>query len=153
MRVAGVTLVAMIIVAGAACGGGPTTHTDFVRDAGHICRDANRRFARVDIVNPSAVGAEAALADIGEIGGVAIGDLRNVKPPKGDAAEVSAWLGALEQALDEVEYARELLRDDEIVRALAAIDRADVLTRRARHLGRAIGVARVCDVPELLPDS
>ncbi|HEY8215596.1 MAG TPA: hypothetical protein VIH82_00580 [Acidimicrobiia bacterium] len=151
MRAVTVVLVTATLVALAGCGGGRRSHGDFVRDAGDICREANRRFDRVTIVRPSAAHAEAALAEIVEIGAVAVHDLRRVKPPKGDETDVSAWLGAFEQALDELDYARSLLHDDEIVRALGAIARADVLTRRARVLGRRIGVARVCVVPQLLP--
>jgi hypothetical protein len=145
------TLVAALVVTLAGCGGGRRSHTGFVHDAEEICHEANGRFARVEIVRPSAAGAEAALEKIVEIGAVAIHDLRRVKPPKGDEADVSEWLGALEQALDELDYARTLLRDAEIVRAVGAIARADVLTRRAEVLARRVGVARVCAVPQLLP--
>ena len=151
MRVTSLTLVAALVVTLAGCGGGRRSHADFVHDAEDICHEANARFARVEIVRPSAAGAEAALEKIVEIGAVAIHDLRRVKPPKGDEAHVSAWLGALEQALDELDYARTLLRDAEIVRAVGAVARADVLTRRAEVLARRVGVARVCAVPQLLP--
>jgi len=152
MRAAVVALVSLTVVGLAGCGGGGgPSHRDFVQDAGSICQEANQRFARVEIVSPTATRAEAALGDIVEIGAIALRDLRRVKPPKGDASEAAAWLAALEQALDEVDYARTLLRDGDVVRAVAAIARADVLTRRARKLARATGVARVCQVPELLP--
>jgi hypothetical protein len=153
MRVAALAVVGVTLLGLAACDGGRPSHTDFVHEAGQICHDANRRFARVRIVRPSAAHAQAALADIVAIGAVAIRDLRRVKPPKGDEARVSVWLDAFEQALDEVDYARSLLRDEEIVRAVGAIARADVLTRRAQELGRDLGVAGVCDVPRLLPQS
>lgn len=151
LRLTTVTLTGLLLVSVAGCGGGAPSRSRFARDAGRICREANERFARVDVVGPDAAGADAALGDIVEIGGLAIRDLRRVKPPNRDQSGVEAWLGALEQALDEVTYARMLVLDDEIVGALAAIARADILTRRARELARAVGVARVCAVPELLP--
>jgi hypothetical protein len=132
------------------CGGG-RTHRTYLHEAADVCREANARFAGIEVVSPSAAQADAALGDIIEIGALALQDLRRVKPPKADQAEVNAWLGALEQALDEVSYARALLRDDEVLLALGAIERADVLTRRARVLARALGLDRVCAVPELLP--
>jgi hypothetical protein len=143
-------LVATVVLTLVACGGG-RTHRGFVDEAADICRQANTRFAGIEIVRPSAAEADAALGDIIEIGALALQDLRRVKPPKGDQAAVNAWLGALEQALDEVAYARTLLRDDETLLAFGAIQRADVLTRRARVLARALGLERVCEVPQLLP--
>jgi hypothetical protein len=151
MRVIALTIAVVTLLVGVAGCGGRRSHSDFVHDAGDICHDANARFAQVDVVRPSAAHAATALAEIVEIGAVAIHDLRRVKPPKGDEAEVSEWLGALEQALDEVDYARTLLEQDEIVRAIGAITRADVLTRRARVLAQRVGVARACTVPQLLP--
>jgi hypothetical protein len=145
-----VVLVATVALTLVACGGGGS-HRGFVDQAADICRQANARFASIEIVRPTAADADAALGDIIEIGALALQDLRRLKPPKGDVAEVDAWLSALEQALDEVAYARTLLRDNEILLAVDAIERADVLTRRARVLPRALGLERACAVPELLP--
>jgi hypothetical protein len=150
MRVT-LALVTTLALTLGACGGGGS-HRGFVDEASDICRQANTRFASIEIVRPTAAPADAALGDIIEIGALALQDLRRVKPPKGDQAEVNSWLGALEQALDEVAYARTLLRDEKILLAVGAIERADVLTRRARVLARTLGLARVCAVPELLPD-
>lgn len=122
-------------------------------EAGRICAQANRRFAQVELVEPSADRAEVALTEVVEIGAAALRDLRRVKPTKGDEADVSAWLGTLEQALDEVDYARALLRAGDVVLAIAAIERADVLTARARALARSFGVERACRVPELITGS
>jgi DUF1009 family protein len=122
-----------------------------VGDAGRICAEANHRFAQVEILQPSAERAEVALTEVVEIGAAALRDLRRVKPPKGDEADVSAWLATLEQALDEVDYARALLRAGDVVLAIAAVERADLLTARARTLARSFGVERVCRVPELIP--
>lgn len=141
---------ATVVLTLVACGGG-RSHRGFVVEAADICREANARFARIRIVPPTAERADAALGDIIEIGALALQDLRRVKPPKDDQAEASEWLGALEQALDEVAYARTLLRDGEFLLAVGAIERADVLTRRSRVLARALGLDRVCAVPELLP--
>ena len=143
-------LVATVALTLVACGGG-RTHRGFVDEAADICRQANARFAGIDVVRPSAAQADAALGDIIEIGALALQDLRRVKPPKGDQTAVNAWLGTLEQALDEVAY-----------RANAAARRRDPARRRrhrtgrradatARVLARALGLERVCEVPELLP--
>jgi hypothetical protein len=151
-RVVACALVLVVASAAGACGGGGRrSHADFLRAAGRICHQANERFERVDIVRPTAARADAALTEILEVGAAAIRDLRKVKPPKGDEREVATWLGTLEQALDEIEYARALVRDGRVARAVAAIGRADVLTVRARALAVALGVDRVCRVPRLLP--
>jgi hypothetical protein len=146
-----VGVVVLALVASACGGGGRRSHGEFVHAAGRICREANDRFAEVDIVRPTADRAAAALTEVLEVGAAAMRDLRRVKPPKGDEREVAAWLGALEQALDEVQYARLLVRRHHVVRAVAAIARADVLTHRAEHLAARVGVDRVCEVPRLLP--
>jgi hypothetical protein len=151
VRVAAVALVGVMLSGLAGCGGGTLSRAGFEHDSERICRDANARFARIRVASPTASGAEAALASVVAIGTAALGDLRTLKPPKGSGSRVDAWLGALEQALDEVRYARSLLHDEEIVRGLAALARADVLARRARVLGHDLGVARTCDVPRLVP--
>ena len=152
MRVVAVVVAGALVVGLAGCGGSPESRTAFVHDSERICRRANVRFARVHVVSPTAREAEHALGIIVGIGRAAVDDLRKLKPPKTSSEQAGAWLGLLEQALDEVVYAQTLLHGDEIVRAAAALARADVLTRRARALGRDLGVARACEVPRLLPD-
>ena len=138
-------LVATVALTLVACGGGGS-HRGYVHEAADICRRANARFASIEIVRPTGAQADAALGDIIEIGALALQDLRRIKPPKDDqAARRTSWLGALEQALDEVAlHPRTLLRDGEVLQALDAIERADVLTRRSRVLARALGLERVC---------
>jgi len=152
MRVVAMTLVVALLVGCAGCdGGGPASHADFVGDSARICRTANTRFARIRIAPVTATGADATLARIVAVGTAALSDLRRVEVPKTEERAVDAWLGALEQTLDEIAYARSLLHGDEIVRAVGALARAEVLTRRARVLGRDLGVARACAVPRVLP--
>ncbi len=142
---------ALAAIGGAGCGGGRSTHSGFVEDAAGICRAANRQFEELEIVRPTAAGAVAVLESVTAIGGEALGDLRELKPPTKSQEEVGAWLGLLEQALDEVQYTRDLLADDRVGQALEAALRADQLTRRARTVARRVGLDRVCRVPRLVP--
>lgn len=133
------------------CGAGPSTHRTFVQEAAHVCRDANRDFSDIEISRPDAGLAAAALERVVEIGSGALERLRDLKPPEKDQRGVQAWLSTLEQALDQVSYARELLTGGRIDLAIDAAQRADLLTGRARVLARRIGVDRVCRVPRLIP--
>ena len=133
-----------------ACGGG-RSHADFVRDTSRICRETNDRFGRVEVERPNDAHAHAALSEIVGIGAEALRELRRVKPPKSAQADVDSWLGVLEQALDEVDYARTLLRGGDVTRAVSAIARADVLSGRAERLATRVGLGRACRVPKLLP--
>ena len=150
LRFVALPLVVALAVALSACGGGKS-HADFVRDTSRICRETNRRFARVEVERPSEAHARAALSEIVGIGAEALRELRRVKPPKSAQADVDAWLGVLEQALDEVDYARTLLHGGDVTRAVSAIARADVLAGRAERLAADIGIGRACRVPRLLP--
>jgi hypothetical protein len=150
VRTAAALLAVACAIALSGCGGG-TSHADFVRDTNRICRETNDRFARVEVERPSAAHAQAALSEIVGIGAEALRELRRVKPPKSARADVDAWLGVLEQALDEVDYARTLLHGGDVTRAVSAIARADVLAGRAERLAATVGVDRACRVPKLLP--
>jgi len=134
-----------------ACGGGVRSHADFVRDTSRICKETNDRFARVDVERPNQARAQAALTEIVSIGAEALRELHRVKPPKRAQADVDSWLGLLEQALDEVDYARTLLQGGDVTRAVSAIARADVLAARAERLAAIIGIGHACRVPKLLP--
>jgi hypothetical protein len=142
---------ALVVIGLAGCGGGSRSHDGFVDDAARICRTANQRFSDIDVVDPTAVGAAEALESVIQTGTQALAELRELKPPTGDQAAVGAWLGTLEQALDEVGYTQELLADDRIGLALEAAVRADLLTKRAQTLARRVGLDRVCRVPRLIP--
>jgi hypothetical protein len=145
-------LAALVAIGLAGCGdGGRSTHGTFVDDAASICRSANVRFAEIDIVRPNAARAAEALESVVSIGSEALLDLRELKPPVKDQADVSAWLGTLEQALDEVVYIRDLLGEDRFGEALDAAVRADLLTERALTLARKVGLDRVCRVPRIIP--
>jgi hypothetical protein len=141
----------VVVAVAAACGGGPRNRADFVHDASRICRKANALFARVDVEPPTERRAQRALTEVVEIGGEALGDLRRVKPPKAAQSSVDAWLGLLEQALDEVKYATALLQAHDVTRAVSAIARADVLTARATRVATDVGIGHACRVPKLLP--
>jgi hypothetical protein len=145
-------LAALVATGLVACGGGsPSTHDAFVSDAARICHHANERFADVTIVAPTAENAATALDEVIATGTGALRDLRALKPPPADQEAVGAWLGALDQALDEVGYTQDLLRQRRIGLALEAAVRADRLTRRAQTLARDVGLDRVCRVPRLIP--
>jgi len=145
------TFVAVVAFGAVSCGGS-TTHNVFVDEAARICREANARFAELEIVDPTARRAAAVLERVSEIGSEALEDLRDLKPPERDQVDVASWLGTLEQALDEVGYIHELLGEDRFGEALDAAVRADLLTGRARTLARRVGLERVCSVPKLLPE-
>jgi hypothetical protein len=149
-RFVALPLVVALAVAPSACGGGKS-RADFVRDTSRICRETNDRFARVKVERPSEAHARAALSEIVGIGAEALRELRRVKPPRSAQADVDSWLGLLEQALDEVDYARALLRGGDVTRAVSAIARADVLATRAERIAGDIGIGRACRVPKLLP--
>lgn len=141
-----------LTVALSGCGGG-RSHADFRRDTSRICRETNDRFARVQVERPNAARAQATLSEIVGIGAEALRELRRIKPPKRARADVDSWLGVLEQALDEVDYARTLLHDGDVTRAVSALARADVLAGRAEHLAARVGIGRACRVPKLLPEA
>ena len=133
------------------CGADPSSHHGFVHEAALVCRQANRELSEIEISRPDARLAAAALERVVEIGSGALERLHDLKPPDKDAQNVQAWLGTLEQALDQLSYARELLTGGRIDLAIDAAQRADRLTGRARVLARRIGVDRVCHVPRLIP--
>jgi hypothetical protein len=146
------TLAALVAIGLAGCGGGGrSSHGTFVDDAASICRSANMKFAEIDIARPNAARAAAALESVVTIGSDALLSLRELKPPVKDQTDVSAWLGTLEQALDEVQYMRDLLAQDRVGQAIDAALRADLLTTRAGTLARKVGLDRVCRVPRLIP--
>jgi hypothetical protein len=149
-RSAAALLLVAFTVGLTACSGG-RSRADFVRDSSRICRETNDRFARVEVERPSEAHAQAALSEIVGIGAEALRELRRVKPPKSAQADVDSWLGVLEQALDEVDYARTLLGGGDVTRAVSAIARADVLAGRAERLAARVGIGRACHVPKLLP--
>lgn len=152
MRAVFGALAALVAIGLAGCGdGGRSTHGIFVDDAASICRAANAKFAEIDLVRPNLTRAAQALESVVTIGGDALLELRELKPPVNDQRDVGAWLGTLEQALNEVEYTRELLGAGRIGQALDAAVRADLLTRRAQTLARRIGLDRACRVPRLIP--
>jgi len=145
-------LAVLVALGLAGCGdGGLTSHGAFVHDAARICRTANASFTEIDVVRLNAERAVAVLEQVLTIGDDALDDLRALKPPTDAQRDVEAWLGLLDQALDEVGYARDRLVDDQLTRALDAAVRADLLTRRAQTLAREVGLDRVCRVPRLLP--
>jgi hypothetical protein len=145
-------VVALVVIGLTGCGGGGrTTHEQFVHEAARICRGVNAKFREIDSVDPTAARAAAVLEEVLAIGGDALVDLRELKPPTKDQTDVGAWLGTLEQALDEVGYIRALLAEGRIGEALDAAVRADLLTKRAQTLARAVGLDRVCRVPRLIP--
>jgi hypothetical protein len=150
--VGAVAALAVIGAIGAAgCGGERSSHDAFVDDAGRICRAANAHFSEIEIMRPTADRAIAALESVMAIGADALADLSELEPPTNQQVEVSAWLGTLEQALDEVAYMHELLAQDRVGQAVAAAARADLLTKRAQTLARQVGLDRVCRVPRILP--
>lgn len=152
MRAVVAAFAALVAIGLVGCGGGGrASHGDFVDDAARICRTANQRFSDIEVVDPTAAGAAKAFESVIETGAQALGELRDLKPPTDDQAAVGAWLGTLEQALDEVGYIRELLADGRVGLALEAAVRADLLTKRAQTLARRVGLDRACRVPRLIP--
>jgi hypothetical protein len=149
-----VAVVALVAIGLAACGGGGrSTHEAFVSDAARICRGANDEFSRIDVVDPTVQGAAKALESVIATGTDALSRLHDLKPPNADQESVGAWLGTLEQALDEVAYIHELLGQNKVGLALEAATRADMLTKRAQTLARDVGLDRVCRVPRLIPNA
>jgi hypothetical protein len=144
-------LAALVAIGAVGCGGGRSSHDAFVDDAARICRAANADFSEIETMRPTAERAIVALESVMAIGADALADLSDLKPPTADQVDVNAWLGTLEQALDEVAYIHGLLAQDRVGEALEAAARADMLTKRAQTLARQVGLDRACRVPRILP--
>lgn len=148
-------LVVGVLVAGAllaaACGaGGRLDHHEYTKEVGHICRRANVELSKVELHRLNGPEAADAVDDLVRIGRGALDELRSTKPPKADGAKVDEWLAALEQVLDESDYATTLLRSDHPLAAFQAAARASVLAKRAHGLARTFGVPDACRVPSLV---
>jgi hypothetical protein len=145
----------MVFVAGAlvvaACGGGGRLdHRAYTRAVGRICRRANVQLRNVELRRLDGPEAAAGVDDLVRIGRNALDDLRATKPPKADTAKVDEWLGALDQVLDEGEFAGTMLRSDEPLAAFQAAARASILAERAYTLGQEFGAPSSCRVPSLI---
>ena len=138
------------LLATACGGGGRLGHHEYTRDAGSICRRANVELSRVELRRLHGPAAADALDELVRIGRDTLDELRAAKPPKADVAKVDEWLGALDQVLDEGEFASTMLRSDEPLAAFQAAARASILAERAYALGRAFGVPNACRVPSLV---
>jgi hypothetical protein len=150
-----VRTVAALVLTGAllasACGdGGRPDHAAYTHEVGHVCRRANVALGEVELRKLSGPKAANAVDELVAIGRAALDDLRSTKPPKADEAEVDEWLAALEQVLDEGEYAGTLLRGGNRAAALEAARRASILATRAHALARTFGVPDACRVPSLV---
>ena len=150
VRVRVVVLVAGALLIVACGGGGRLDHRGYTRAVGRICRRANVQLSKVELRRLDGPEAAAAVDDLVRIGRDALGDLRATKPPKADVAKVDEWLGALDQVLDEGEYASKMLRSDEPLAAFQAAARASILADRAHTLGNSFGVPDACRVPSLV---
>ena len=145
----------VVLVAGAllivACGGGGRLdHRGYTRAVGRVCRRANVQLRKVELRRIDRPEAAAAVDELVRIGRNALDDLRATKPPKADVAKVDEWLGALDQVLDEGEFASTMLRSDEPSAAFQAAARASILAERAYALGHTFGVPNACRVPSLV---
>jgi hypothetical protein len=134
-----------------ACGGGSRPdHHEYTNEVGRICRRANVRLSRVELHRLRGPKAAAAVDELVAIGRSVLADLRSQQPPKADEATVDEWLAALEQVLDEGDYASSLLRAGDRGAAFAAAGRASQVAARAHALGRQFGVPDACRIPSLV---
>jgi hypothetical protein len=143
-------LVAAALLASACGGGGRLDHHEYTREVGGTCRRANIELGRVELRRIDGRDAADALDRLVRIGRDALDALRSPKPPKADVAKVDEWLAALEQVLDEGDYASSRLRSDHPLAAFQAAARASTLAKRAHELARALGVPHACRVPSLV---
>ena len=146
-------LVACALLASACGGGGRLDHHEYTREVGGVCRRANIELSRVElrrIDGRDTADAADALDHLVRIGRDALDELRSPKPPKADVAKVDEWLAALEQVLDEGDYASSRLRSDHPLAAFQAAARASTLAKRAHELARTFGVPDACRVPSLV---
>lgn len=143
-------LAAGALLATACGGGGRLEHHEYTRDVGSICRRANVELSRVELRRLPGPAAADAVDEVVRIGRDTLDELRAAKPPKADVAKVDEWLGALDQVLDEGEYASTLVRSGHPFAAFQAAARASALAKRAHELGRTFGVPDACRVPSLV---
>lgn len=133
-----------------ACGGGGRlTHAAFVRDASRICRAATSKAPHVAL--PSLLAsrdARRALQRVSRREQDVIAQLRDLEPPKADAAIVAEWIALLDQMVGEVDFARDSLHRRATSTAIEAVARADTLERRGRKLAHAQGISE-CRFTEL----
>jgi len=153
LRVGGLVvgaLVAGALLATACGGGGRLDHHEYTQEVGGICRRANVELSRVKLRRLDGPEAADAVEDLVRIGRDALDELRSTKPPKADVAKVDEWLAALEQVLDEGDYASTLVRSGHPLAAFQGAARASILARRAHELARTFGVPDACRVPSLV---
>jgi hypothetical protein len=151
VRRAGVLLaVALLLLASACGGGGRLGHRQYTKRLGAICHRANIEFGRVKLRRIDGPEAADVVDELVSIGRDALDELRSPKPPKADRAQVDEWLAALEQVLDEGDYASVLLRSDHPLAAFQAAARASILAERALELAQRFGVPDACRVPSLV---
>ena len=143
-------LAAGALLATACGGGGRLAHHEYTRDVESICRRSNVELSRVELRRLHGPASADVLDGLVRIGRDTLDELRAAKPPKADVAEVDEWLGALDQVLDEGEYASTLVRSGHPLAAFQAAARASTLAKRAHELGRAFGVSDACRVPSLV---
>jgi hypothetical protein len=144
----GVALVAAMALT--ACGGsGRLSHGAFVRGASHICRAASTKTGHVALPNLlSSKHPASALERLSAREKRAIAQLRDLEPPKSDAAIVAEWVAVLDQMTGEVDFARTSLHRGAVSTAIEAVARADTLERRGRELADAQGIS-ACRFTEL----
>jgi hypothetical protein len=143
-------LVAGALLVTACGGGGRLDHHEYTNEVGSVCRRVNVELSRVELRRLDRPEAADAVDDLVRIGREALDELRSTKPPKGDGAKVDEWLAALEQVLDQGDYASGLLRSDRPLAAFQAAARASILAKRAHELARTFGVPDACRVPSLV---
>jgi len=137
-----------------ACGGGSRlTGAEFAHEASEVCRDTTRRIAELTVpALTSGRRATSALERVADEGRHAVDALRELDGPKRDLVRVERWIGILDQAVDELDFALEALRHGDESTAREASTRAEMLDQRGRELGRDHDIAP-CRLTSALPDA
>jgi hypothetical protein len=135
-----------------ACGGGSRlTRAEFAHEASEICSSSNRHVSTRSV--PSFTEprfAAKVLAKLAEHDRRTVDALLELKGPKRDVATTEAWIGILDQVVDELDFALAALRHGDESTAREAATRAEMLDERGRELGRAFDVAP-CRLTSALP--
>ena len=152
---AAVTVVLVALVGLSACssdgGGAHLSKREFIRSAGTICADANKKIRGIgspDLTDPQTT--TGALGRLLTIQHQELGDLRDLEPPGTDRPAIKKWLDLVAKALREA---------DDAVAALKRGDRKGVNDANARgreaqleadDLARQYGIDR-CGTQEATP--
>jgi hypothetical protein len=151
--VASCASVAFITLPGCSDGGGGDrlSKREFIRSAGTICADANKKIRVIgspDLTNPQTT--TAALGRLVTIQHQELGDLRDLEPPGTDRPAIKAWLDLVAKALRDADAAVAALKRGDRKAVNDANARGREAQLEADDLARQYGIDR-CGSQEETP--